>query len=107
MSQILGTIKEEFQCSKIIEMITINLISEDLVHNLNSLLFFIETISSNPDAFIEGSAQILFDVINCFHDKLNVYWPKIEEYINIEKLSSSQIKRDSLYILIYSLTNLV
>ena len=107
LSQILGTIKEEFQCSKIIEMITTNLISEDLVHNLNSLLFFIETISSNPDAFIEGSAQILFDVINCFHDKLNVYWPKIEEYIKIEKLSSSEIKRDSLYILIYSLTNLV
>lgn len=43
----------------------------------------------------------------CFHDKLNVYWPKIEEYIKIEKLSSSEIKRDSLYILIYSLTNLV
>lgn len=44
-------------------MITTNLISEELVHNLNSLLFFIETISNNPDAFIEGSAQILFDVI--------------------------------------------
>ena len=60
----LGTIKDEFQCSKIIEIITTNLISKDLVNNLKSILFFIETLSSNPYAFIEGSAQILSDVIS-------------------------------------------
>ncbi len=106
LKQILGTIRDEFQCSKIIELITTNLISKSLTNNLKSVLFFIETLSSNPDAFIEGSAQILFDVINCMQEKLDIYWPKIEDYIDMKEISS-EVKKDSLFILIHSLTNLI
>ena len=106
LKQILGTIRDEFQCSKIIELITTNLISKSLTNNLKSVLFFIETLSSNPDAFIEGSAQILFDVINCMQEKLDIYWPKIEDYIDMKEISS-EVKKDSLFILIYSVTNLI
>ena len=106
LKNILGLVREELQCSKIIDMITTNLISNDLVYNLKSMLFFIESLSSNPDAFIEGSAQILFDVINCFQENFDIYWPKIEKFLKIDEISS-EVKKDSLFILIYSISNLV
>ena len=103
---ILETIKEEFQCSKIIDMITTNLISKDLVYNLKSVLFFVYSITNNPDSIIKGSTQILYDTANCLQEKFDVYWPKIEDFLNIKKVSK-EIKKDALYIIIYSLSNLV
>lgn len=104
--QILETVNEEFKCSKIVEMITTNLISKDLSHNLKSILLFIWTLSSNPDALIEGSAQILYDTINCFEDKFDIFWPQIEEYLKVDKISLD-VKKDSFLILLSLLTNII
>lgn len=46
-------------------MVTTNLISRDLVYNLKSVLFFVYSITNNPDSIIKGSAQILYDTTNC------------------------------------------
>ena len=87
-------------------MITTNLISKDLSHNLKSILLFIWTLSSNPDALIEGSAQILYDTINCFEDKFDIFWPQIEEYLKVDKISLD-VKKDSFLILLSLLTNII
>lgn len=102
LSQILETINEEFKCSEIVNMITTDLISNDLSYNLKSILFFILTLSSNPDALIEGSAQILYDAINCFQEKYDIFWPQIEKNLKIDEISSD-VKKDLFLILIYSL----
>lgn len=106
LSQILETINEEFKCSEIVNMITTDLISNDLSYNLKSILFFILTLSSNPDALIEGSAQILYDAINCFQEKYDIFWPQIEKNLKIDEISSD-VKKDLFLILIYSITNIV
>ena len=106
LSHIFGTIKEEFKCSKIINLITTNLISKDLVYNLKSMLFFVISLSSNPEIAFEGTAQILYDITNCFGEKFNSYWPKIEEFLKIDKLST-EVKKDILYMMMYSLSNLI
>ena len=106
LKHILELTREELKCSKIINLITTNLISNDLVYNLKAILFFVESLSSNPDAFIEGSAQILYDIINCIQENYDIYWPKIEKFLKIDEISS-EIKKDSLFILFYSISNLV
>ena len=106
ISQILGTIREKFKCSKIVEMITTNLITKDLVYNVKSLLFFIIEVSSDPDSIIEGSAQIFYDVVNCLQDEFDYYWAKIEESLNIDDLAINA-KKDILLLLLHSISNIV
>ena len=105
-AQIVGTIKEEFQCSTIIDMITTNLISKDLSYNLKTVLFFIFSMTSNPDSLSKGSTQILFDIENCLREKFDNFWPIVEKFIKIKELYK-KVKKDSLYIMMDILSNLV
>ena len=106
LSHIFGAIKEEFKCSKIIDLITTDLISKDIVNNIKSVLLFTISLSSNPEIAIEGTAQILYDITNCFEEKFSSYWTKIEEFLKINDYST-EVKKDILYMLMYSLSNLI
>ena len=103
---LMEAIQEKFKCSKIIDIITTNLISKDLTHNLKSLLFFMFSMTSNPDSLRKGFTQILFDVINCLQENFDDYWQKVEKFIKIKE-SIQNVKKDSLHIILFTLSNLV
>ena len=110
LSQIMGTIKNQFQCSKIVESITSN-ISDDMELNLKYILFLIDEITNNPDAIEETYNQVVYDLTICLQEKFDEYWPKVEQYLKEKKSYLEQsikaVKRDVSNILMEALSNLV
>ena len=110
LSQLLDTVKDQLQCSKIVEVITSNL-SDDIEQNLKYILFLINELTNNPEALEEGKSQIVYDLTNCLQEKFNEYWPKIEQYLkekqNYLQQSILAVKKDISNILMQSLSNLV
>jgi len=110
LSQLLDTVKDQLQCSKIVEVITSNL-SDDIEQNLKYILFLINELTNNPEALEQGKSQIVYDLANCLQEKFNEYWPKIEQYLkekqNYLQQSILAVKKDISNILMQSLSNLV
>ncbi len=110
LSQIMGTLKEKFQCSKIVDTITDN-ISDDVEQNLKYILFLIDEITNNPDALDQTYNQVIYDLTNCLQEKFDEYWPKVEEYLKEKKSYLEQsikaVKRDVSNIIMEALSNLV
>ena len=110
LSQILGTLKNQLQCSKIVETITSNL-SDDMEQNLKYILFLIDEITNNPDAIERSYNQVVYDLTNCLQEKFDEYWPKIEVYLKEKKSyleqSIAAVKKDVSNILMQALSNLV
>ena len=110
LSQLMGTIQEKLQCSKIVEVITSNL-SDDAEQNLKYILFLINEITNNPDALEEGYNQVIYDLTNCLQEKFDEYWPKIEKYLQEKKSYLKQsilaVKKDVSNILMQTISNLV
>ena len=110
LSQIMGTVKEQFQCSKIVESITTN-ISDDMEQNLKYILFLIDEITNNPDALNQTYNQVIYDLTNCLQEKFDEYWPKVEKYLKEKKSyleqSIKSVKRDVSNIIMEALSNLV
>ena len=110
LSQLLDTVKDQLQCSKIVEVITSNL-SDNIDQNIKYILFLINELTNNPEALEQGKSQIVYDLVNCLQEKFDEYWPKIETYLkekqNYLKQSILAVKKDLANILMQSLSNLV
>lgn len=110
LSHLLNSVKDELQCSKLVEVISSN-ISDDIEQNLKYILFLINEVTNNPEALDQTTTQIVYDLTNCLQEKFDEYWPKIEAYLkekhNYLKQSLLAVKRDVSNIIMQSLSNLV
>ena len=111
LSNLIGTVKDQLQCSQIVQIITSKMLSEDFDANLKYILLLVNEITNNPDALEEGLSQVVYDLTNCLQEKFNEYWPKIEKYLEEKKSYLKQsilaVKKDVSNILMQSLSNLV
>ena len=105
-NKLVDIIHDEFHCSKIIEYLTENVLSDDYEKNLKHILFLINAISSNPDALGKGKAQAVYDAVNCIIDKFEYYWPIIEEKLD-ENVVKINVQQDITNLLIQTAENLV
>ena len=104
-SQLINIVHEEFQCSKIITIITEQIIKEDIGGSLKYILFLINAISGNPDAIMRGKAQVLYDTMNCLKEELTKHWPEIEQ--KLKETNIDAYKQDITNVVIQSMENLV
>jgi len=108
---LIGTVKDQLQCSQIVQIITSKMLSEDFDANLKYILLLVNEITNNPDALEEGLSQVVYDLTNCLQEKFNEYWPKIEKYLEEKKSYLKQsilaVKKDVSNILMQSISNLV
>ena len=111
LSSLIGTVKDQFQCSQIVQIITSKLVSDDFDENLKYLLLLVNEITNNPDALEEGLSQAVYDLTTCLQEKFDEYWPKIESYLEEKKGYLKQsilaVKKDVSNILMQSISNLV
>jgi len=111
LSNLIGTVKDQLQCSQIVQIITSKMLSEDFDANLKYILLLVNEITNNPDALEEGLSQVVYDLTNCLQEKFNEYWPKIEKYLEEKKSYLKQsilaVKKDVSNILMQSISNLV
>ena len=110
MSKIVEFLQNKLQCSNVVQAITGGL-SDDLEQNLKYVLLLLNEVTSSPDAFKNGTTEVLLDIENCLQEKYNEYWPKVEEYLNKTKNyvqeSVDAVKKDVSKILMQTLSNLV
>lgn len=111
LSNLIGTVKDQLQCSQIVQIITSKMLSEDIDANLKYILLLVNEITNNPDALEEGLSQVVYDLTNCLQEKFNEYWPKIEKYLEEKKSYLKQsilaVKKDVSNILMQTISNLV
>lgn len=107
LSSLIGTVKDQLQCSQIVQIITSKLLSDDIDANLKYILLLVNEITNNPDALEEGLSQVVYDLTNCLQEKFNEYWPEIEKYLqekkNYLKQSILAVKKDVSNILMQSM----
>jgi hypothetical protein len=106
--KLIDMVHEEFQCSRIIDIITGTagqIIKEDSGESSKYLLILLNSITSNADAIRRGKAQIVYDLVNCTKDQIFDNWPKIEEHLKNKGLSL-EYKKDITNLLIQSMENL-
>ena len=105
-SQLVQIVHDRFQCSKIITIVTENIIAGDVNQSLKYILFLITSITQNPDAIEKGKAQAIYDLISCLGDELENNLPEIIK--NLPKnISQTQFKIDINSLLIQATENLV
>ena len=110
LEEVIKILKPYLECSYLIENITSGL-GGNLEENLKYTLFLINEITKNPDSFKQGISQIIYDATFCLQNKFDEYWKSIDIYLKDTKqyLNTSivTVKKDALYIILQSLTNLV
>lgn len=104
--ELIGIIKEEFQCSKIVQIITEQLLNENIEDSIKYILFLADSITSNPDAIEEGKAQVIYDLMYCLQEQLKEHWGEIQAKLSKET-NELALKKDITFILIQSIENLV
>lgn len=104
--QLAQIVHDEFQCSKIITIITDQIIEGDIGQSLKYLLFLINFMTGNPDAVMRGKAQAIYDFMNCLREKLEENWPELETKLNDQSLII-EYKEDITNILLKTMENLV
>ena len=104
--QIIEMVHDEFKCSKIVTIITEQIIQGDVGESLKYILFLVNTITNNPDAIYKGKAQVVYDIVYCLKDKVIENWPEIEAKLN-EKDINVQFNKDITNLLLQSMENLV
>ena len=108
ITNLLGAVKDNFgECSVIIGQIS--KLTEDAEINLKYILFLVDSITENPDAFEKGKSQIVYDILNCLQDKFEEYWPVISSKIgNQEKSINAKLDITNLLLKSYSsLVNII
>ena len=111
LSSLIGTVKDQLQCSQIVQVITSKMLSDDIDENLKYILILVNEITNNPDALEEGLSQVVYDLTNCLQEKFDEYWPKVEKYLeekkNYLRQSILAVKKDVSNIIMQSISNLV
>ena len=107
VSQLMYTIKEEFQCSKIINIIT-NILSINIEEYINYILYLLKYSTNLHNLIKNSQILILYDIINCLEEKVfDYYWPQFKVILKLGKNKSITFKKDSLKILLKSIYNLI
>lgn len=104
-SQIIEMVHDEFQCSKIITIITEQIIQGDVGESLKYILFLVNTITTNPDAIMKGKAQAVYDIAYCLKDKIIDNWPEIEA--KLKEKDITLFNKDITNLLVQTMENLV
>ena len=112
LEKMVNTLRNKIQildCSFINNIITSELVG-DIEINLKYILILINELSNNPESYKKGLSSILLDTTICIQENFENYWEKVEtqkrksnEYLNT---TISAIKKDVIYIMIQTLTNL-
>ena len=111
LEQIINITKEYLQisnCSSLSKAI-ISELGEDSELNLKYVLILINELSNNPESYKKGLSQTLYDATICLQENFDNYWQKIENQLSNKSYydcSKSAVKKDSLYIILQTLTNL-
>ena len=96
-------------CSYIEDIITSEL-STDYEINLKYILILIDELSNNPDSYKEGLSSFLLNTTFCLHENFENYWKNVEKQKrssnNVLNSTISAIKKDVVYIMLQTLTNL-
>ena len=104
--KIIGMVQEEFKCSSIVQIITEQILKEDVGESLKYVLFLVHSITSNPDAIEEGTAKVIYEIMYCLQEKLEKNWPDISEKLK-EKDKVIEFEKDITSLMIQSIENLV
>lgn len=104
-SQLFGYVKNNFQCSKIVQIIT-NVDKQNMEQNLKYILFLISAMTGNPDSIVRAEAQVMYDTMNCLEAKFNEYWPKVQAELTDEKKQIA-LKQDITDLMVQSYSNLI
>lgn len=104
-AQLFGYVKDNFQCSKIVNIIT-NVDKENIEQNLKYVLFLISAMTGNPDSVMRAEAQVMYDAMNCLEEKFNVYWPQVQAELTDEK-KRIELKQDITNLMVQSYSNLI
>ena len=107
-STLLNILKNELKCSKIVKVITTDILSDDYEQNLKNFLFFYNSITSNSDSLSRGKSIILYDVMNCLQEKFENYFSIIlKKMKDITNNYIFSFKLDVTKLLIESFSKLV
>ena len=104
-TQIYGYVKDNFQCSKIVNIIT-NVDKENIEQNLKYVLFLISAMTGNPDSVARTEAQVMYDAVNCLEEKFNEYWPKVQAQLS-DETKRIELKQDITNLMVQSYSNLI
>lgn len=102
--QIIEMVHDEFQCSKIVTIITEQIIKGDVGQSLKYIFFLVNTITNNPDAIMRGKAQVVYDIVYCLKDKIIDNWPEISA--KLDEKTKKEINIDITSLLVQSMENL-
>ena len=111
LKKIINILKDELNindCNSLNDAIFSRL-SDDAEINLKYTLILINEFSNNPESYKNGLSQELFDAAICIQENFDNYWTKVEAQLHDKKFLNSSIlaiKKDTLYILLQTLTNL-
>ena len=101
--------KHIYNCSSLYNTI-ISSLGDNLEENLKYVLILINELSNNPESYKKGLSQVLLEATICLQEDFDNYWTKVEKQLTSkeEYLDStiSAIKKDVLYIILQTLTNL-
>ena len=89
-----------------INKIIISELSEDIETNLKYVLILIDELSNNPESYKKGLSSFLLNITFCLQENFDKYLEEIQK--NLTELNStiSAIKKDLIYIMLQTLTNL-
>ena len=104
-AQIFGYVKDNFQCSKIVNIIT-NVDKDNVEQNLKYVLFLISAMTGNPDSVARVEAQAMYDAVNCLEEKFNEYWPKVQAELT-DETKRIELKQDITNLMVQSYSNLI
>ena len=105
-SQLVDIVHDRFKCSKIITIVTENILKGDINGSLKYILFLITSITQNPDAIEKGKAQLIYDLLYCLGDELENHLPEIIEKLPFD-INQTEFKIDINKLLIQATENLV
>ena len=111
LKKIINILKDELNindCNSLNDAIFSRL-SDDAEINLKYTLILINELSNNPESYKNGLSQELFGAAICIQENFDNYWTVVESQLHDKgQLISSilAIKKDTLYILLQTLTNL-
>jgi hypothetical protein len=103
--QMYGYVKDNFQCSRIVNIIT-NVDKNNIEQNLKYVLFLLSAMTGNPDSVTRIEAQAMYDAMNCLEVKFNEYWPKIQAELT-DETKKIELKQDITNLMIQSYSNLI
>ena len=104
--KIVGMVQDEFKCSSIVQIITEQILKEDVGESLKYVLFLVNSITSNPDAIEEGTSKAIYEIMYCLQEKLDKNWPEISEKFK-EEDKVIEFEKDITTLMIQSIENLV